>query len=349
MMNNGQFVSHVVTGNSGMEWPKGSYNLIDFASGIWIAGKARSDGSVRTAAAEYRSEFQPGKILPDGKADDPNLLTYRWYEITRDDLRNPGADYLAWPFRDGAPLDDSGKPLLLGDQTLWCVFNDVDSALHNKMFSTKTMGIEVQMTVWGYDRPDFWGDIMFVKAKLIHRGTEIFDSAYFAIWDDADLGDAGDDFVGCDTTLNLGFIYNGDGHDASYLTPPPAIGRQLLQGPLVPSAGDTAFVSGRKIPGFRNLPMTTFPQIFKHLSPINATHTFNYMRGGNRDGTPIVNPLNGDTTLIAYAGDPETDVGWTARHSMTPHDVRILLGSGPFTFSPGDTQEVVFAVTIARG
>ncbi|HEX9615076.1 MAG TPA: hypothetical protein VGA55_06200, partial [Bacteroidota bacterium] len=203
MMNDGQFVSHVITGNSGMEWPKGSFKLIDFASGIWVVGKARSDGSIRTAAAEYQSEFQPGNILPDGTPDDPTLYKHRWYKITPHDLLNPGLDYLQWPTTDGAPIDANGNPLVFGDQTFWCVFNDADTALHNRVFGSAAIGIEVQMTVWGYNRANILGDIMFVRAVIIHRGTETLDSTFFALWDDADLGDAGDDYKGCDTAIRL--------------------------------------------------------------------------------------------------------------------------------------------------
>ena len=37
--NDGQIVTQVVTGSSGMEWPKGSNKTIDYASGIWLCGK----------------------------------------------------------------------------------------------------------------------------------------------------------------------------------------------------------------------------------------------------------------------------------------------------------------------
>ncbi|HEX9615077.1 MAG TPA: choice-of-anchor X domain-containing protein, partial [Bacteroidota bacterium] len=245
--------------------------------------------------------------------------------------------------------DELGKPLLLGDQTLWCVFNDADTALHNKLFETKPLGIEVQMTVWGYDRGNLWGDMMFVKAMIIHKGLDVLDSTFVAIWDDTDLGDASDDLAGCDSILDLGFAYNADDEDHTYGAAPPAIGRHLLQGPVIPSPPDSARVSGRQIPGFRNLGMTTFPMYLKTREPRDAQEAFNYMTGRHRDGTPIIDPLTGDTTNIAFPGKPDTDMGWTARHSMPPQDIRFLVGSGPFTLAPGDTQEVVFAVVIALG
>ena len=51
MQNNGMLVDYHLTGHSGMEWPNGSHKYIDFASGIWFAGKV--DYAIRTAVAEY--------------------------------------------------------------------------------------------------------------------------------------------------------------------------------------------------------------------------------------------------------------------------------------------------------
>ena len=53
-----------------------------------------------------------------------------------------------------------------------------------------------------------------------------------AQWSDPDLGNANDDYVGCDTTLSLGFVYNGDNNDESgYGAAPPAMGYDFFQGP----------------------------------------------------------------------------------------------------------------------
>jgi hypothetical protein len=131
MSNNGKIVDNDPTGASGMEWPRGSNNLIDYASGLWIMGLAKTDSGseVRSACAEYSSEFKPGSILPDGKPDDPDAPKYKIYKITSDDIKNPSADWNAWPFDQGAPvmkkkngadsLDAGGNkiPGLIGDQT----------------------------------------------------------------------------------------------------------------------------------------------------------------------------------------------------------------------------------------
>lgn len=354
MGNDGQYVSQVVTGNSGMEWPKGTFKTIDYAAGIWVAGKVGND--FRTAAAEYASEFAPGKIV-SGTADDPTKPQYRWYKITRADLITPGDDYQNWPVADGAPVDSLGNPLLMGDMTMWCVFNDMNAARHANIFGTQPLGIEVQFTVWGYDRPDAFGDMMFIKAKIIHKGTTAIDSTFIALWDDPDLGDAGDDYVGCDTSLSLGYCWNADNNDVGfYGTQPPAIGRDFFQGPIVPSPGDTALVSGRRIPGYKNLPMYSFAYYingatYPRRDPENAQEAFHYMTGRYQDGSPFINPMTSQPTRFVFPGDPVTGTGWSEINPviLSPGDRRFLMSSGPFMFSPGDTQEVVFGVLIAQG
>ena len=61
-------------------------------------------------------------------------------------------------------------PDFIGDQVIWWVMNDGDIAEHS-IFGTLPLGVEVQMTLWGYDRPDAFGDMMFVKAQAYEFTT----------------------------------------------------------------------------------------------------------------------------------------------------------------------------------
>jgi len=55
-------------------------------------------------------------------------LRYRVYKISKgDDDTNP--DYAGWPDDYGAPVDINGEPVILGDQTLWTVYNALDSTI----------------------------------------------------------------------------------------------------------------------------------------------------------------------------------------------------------------------------
>ncbi|MCI0698432.1 hypothetical protein L0337_41345 [candidate division KSB1 bacterium] len=351
--NNGQLVSHIPARSAGMEWPAGSRNTINFASGLWLAGK--KDGEIVTAAAEYRTEFQPGKVIGwspgvAGMPANPQDPSFKVYIINERDATTPtgNSDYVNWPVQDGAPVDANGKPLLLGTSTAWAVFNDFDQALHDTLFKTKPMGVEVQMTAWAYDIPNDLGDMMFFKFEFINKSGKDVTDAYVAFWADVDIGD-GVDLVGCDTTLSLGYQYKTQ-NDGLYGANPPAIGYDFLQGPIVPSPGDTANVSGRKMPGFRNLPMSAFikyigggPRQFR--DPETGAEAYNYLRGFDLFGDPVIDPLTGKPTKFWHAGDPVTRTGWV---DDTHSDKRFLMSSGPFTIADGDTQEVVGGIVIAQ-
>ncbi|MBN1481530.1 hypothetical protein EH223_04130 [candidate division KSB1 bacterium] len=345
MGNDGQIVTQVVTGGSGMEWPKGSNKTIDYASGIWLCGKDPS-GSIRTACAEYSSEFQPGPL-----GSDPKDTKYRIYKISSTDNREEGeGDWEEWPYDLGAPtlkaadgsdsLDADGKkiPGLIGDQTMFWVMNDGQAAAHANVFSTSPMNVEVKVTVFGFNKADPLGNIMFMRFEFENKGNISFDSCYVALWDDPDLGDAADDLVGCDTTLSLGYCYNGGPVDATYGTTPPAIGMDFFQGPEVPVG------SGNY------LPMTSFVYYWNGApdpfgDPEDAPQMFNFMKGFTSDGTSYTD-AEGQPTKFVFAGDPVTGSGHLDDHA---DDRRFLMSSGPFTLNPGDRQVVVGAKIIAPG
>ncbi len=348
--NNGQIVSHIPTGSAGMEWPLGSTNGINFASGIWIAGV--KNGEIVTAAGEYVVEYQPGVIKADGTADDPDNSRYKVYIINQDDVDNPTAnpDYLNWPVADGAPVNPDGTPALLGTSTTWSVFNDLDEVLHGRLFGSQPMGIEVQQTAFAFNRADVFGDMLFFKFKIINKSGVNIDSTFVSFWADIDVGDASD-LVGSDTTLSLGYNYKTQA-DAQYGAVSPAIGYDFFQGPIVPgSPTDTALVSGRRIPGFRNLPMTSFAKYInggapQYSDPEIASEAYSFMNGFDKVGDPIVNPLNSQVTKFWHTGDPVAGTGWL---DDIHGDKRFLMSSGPFTLAAGDTQEVVGGMVIAQG
>lgn len=80
---------------------------------------------------------------------------------------------------------------------------------------------------------------------------------------------------------------------------------------------------------------------------------YNFLRGYH-GGSDIINPVPfitgagptaGQPTKFPLAGDPVSGTGDVDGQgtNLPPADRRILLGSGPFTMQPGDTQEVIVA------
>ncbi len=360
--NNGIWFSNNVWYDWGLEWPKGSGLSPIFAAGQYLCAKI--DGDIRVAGVLHSAtEYQPGLILTTDNADDKNDTKYRWYELHKDG----SGDWSDWPVDQGAPVDEDGNPLLLGDMTIYSVWNDLTD--HSE-YGSEPLNAEVHQLAWAYNRPDVLGDMIFQKWTIVNKSGKTWDDAYFAIWCDPDLGDAGDDFVGSDTTVNLGFCYYSSNKDDKYGNAPPAVGFVFLQGPMTTSEGDnvylpdgTVFVNKKVInmSAFRFYNSDDSPQ----GDPSNAMHVYNFMQGLWRDGSVITEggdgtDPNNPPTKFMYSGDPETGTGWLDSHTA---DRRFFMSTGPFTMEPwidsdvddvaefGEpgVQEIIAAVMVARG
>jgi hypothetical protein len=214
--------------------------------------------------------------------------------------------------------------------------------------------------MWAYAQQGALGDMYFKRWELINNGSQknTIDSMYVSYWTDVDLGYAGDDLVGCDTTLSMSYCYNGQPTDAVYAPlPPPAVGFDFFQGPVVNgTASDSAIFLGKVVHGEKNLPMTAAyffvngdanfgdpPQ----GQPTGATQFYHFFQGRyGLSGNPFVDE-NGNITKFAFYGDPVKGTGWLDGVSLPPGDRRQGMASGPFNMAPGDTQEVVVAEMVA--
>ena len=120
------------------------------------------------------------------------------------------------------------------DQTIWFVANDLDPTITTFLYGAQPLGIEMQATFWAYAQTGALGNTFFRKYKIINKSQTDFQDMYVSMWSDVDLGNASDDFAGCDTTLSLGYCYNAQANDATYNPlPPPAVGFDFFQGPIL--------------------------------------------------------------------------------------------------------------------
>ena len=346
--NHGSFGYDIPNGDAGLIYPRSGQNTALFAGGLWI-GALVNDSDLRISLAEYSFEYIPGRIEPDGSWDTNYDSNPRWrtYKIYRGDLPGSNPDYDEWPVQDGAPVDANGAPFQLGDQTLFSVYHDADPNAHNNgAGNTVPLGVEVQQTTFASDQVGAGSDIVFIQWKIVNKSDDDWHDAYVACWTDPDLGGAADDFVGCDPEQSLGYCYNATNNDNQYGSTPPALGIDLVQGPIVPSPGDVAWVSGVEVPDYRNLPMTAFLKYINGTDPNTADHSYNYMQGLTRDGGPIVDPLTGEITTFMVQGDPVEGEGWL---DTDPADRRMMVSAGPFDLAIGESQTVAVAIVMGQG
>ncbi|MEA3391758.1 MAG: T9SS type A sorting domain-containing protein [Candidatus Marinimicrobia bacterium] len=296
--------------------------------------------------------------------------------MTQEIIDQYALDWEEWPTAWGAPyydLDDDGvytagidEPgIAQADQVVWYVVNDYSNTVTTSLYGSPPIGVELQTTLWAYNQPGVrLGQIIFRSNKLINKSNTTLTDVYVSMWADPDLGSAGNDYAGCDTTLSLGYCYNGTATDGDYDAfdlAPPAFGYDFFQGPMVAaSPGDTAIFELEYIAGYKNLPMTSYgwfaagtaiedPELGDYVGTLQF---YNLMKGykPTEDVIPapwtLGNVAGAATTMYPLSGDPVAGTGdLDGQNSYgAPGDRRICVSSGPFTFAPGDVQEVVVAI-----
>ena len=303
-------------------------------------------------------------------------------------------DWKNWPADEGAPFDDvdgdgvytpatwsaeanawvGDIPGIPGsDQTVWTVANDLPDeyaeggvvSVSEGGWGSPPVGFEMQLTLWGYDFPfsNPISSMMFKRARMIYVGLPggpadaKLDTVYFTQWSDPDLGTYTDDYVGCDTTLSLGYVYNGNTFDDQFLSsfgsPVPAGGYDFLEGPKVDTNGDGILDT---------LGMTSFVY-FAAGSSVSDPSTrvysgtlqwFNLMEGylprpEYPTQEPFVDPITGFAETYVLAGDPTTATGWVDGIILPPGDRRLVMNTGPFEMVINDTQDVVVGLIGGMG
>ncbi len=381
------------TGTAAFEFPIGSRQILVFASGFVFGGIIND--TIKVGGSVYHSGLSPGWLNYDGTSADPSSGTVRVYRVRPDylqsnlqqemadenkseaDIRSKyEEDWNEWPASKGAPFFDKNNdgiyepeidvPGIPGaSQTLWFTDNDSDTLLVSSLYGSVPIGIELQTTVWGYRLSGILDNVIFKKYRIINKRAHEIKKMFFSIWSDIELGLAENDFAGCDTTLNLVYIYNNEQTDPVLEGPPPAVGIRLLLGPVVPGGiMDTAIFQGRKIPRMKNLEMVSVHYLYPFQSPVipyfepvegdyinGSLKYYNFMQGKISNGTyyPVPEQFGGGTTRYPLSGDPVNGTGFLDGIQVPPSDRSVALGIGPINLAQGDTQEVVFAQIVGTG
>lgn len=267
-----------------------------------------------------------------------------------DDYYDPlEGDYPSIEIR-GCPLDR------FPDEMIFWIYNDQGGGAVHARTQGSPIQMEVQVQSFGYVTNDELNDMTFQRYKLINRALDRIDSTFFAMWVDADLGCYTDDYVGCDTTNNLMYVYNQDpldgtngcqcqGNVATYCDKVPILGVDYFRGPLDTfgeEIGMSSFVYYNN-PGIGNWPAAmTDPQL-----PLEF---YRYLTGHWRDGSPFTYggsgyQSGGAELRYALTDPPNSANGWSmCTANLAFGDRRTLQASGPFTLKPGAVNELIIGV-----
>ena len=258
---------------------------------------------------------------------------------------------------DFPSIEIRGCPLnRFPDEMVFWIYNDQGGGAPHALTNGNPIQMEVQVQAFSYLTNDELNDMTFQRYKLINRATERIDSTFFAMWVDPDLGCYLDDYIGCDSSKALMYVYNQDATDgqpncdcagvSTYCNQVPILGVDYFRGPL-DTLGDeigmSSFVYYNNPTYGTPLPATT--------DPATPGEFYNYLTGSWRDGRPFTEGGTGYTatggvpTKYAFSDDPNDPTGWSmCTSNLTFGDRRTLQASGPFTLLPGAVNELIIGI-----
>jgi len=368
----------------GLGWPRAGWPSLMYSEGFVIGG-IDDNGRLRVAgSAQSVSSFQPGPILADGRAADPEDPRYRIYKAKRltrqqfealasEEQYRLRTDFHEWPADLGAPFHDADNdgiytpdfdsfldgddatdtPLFPGSVVLWFVSNDLDPARTSKFFGSDPFGIEMHTLLWASPGDTVGNNTVFVQHTIINKSSSTLRDAYIGRYADPEMVDSFNDRVGTDSAAAMTYAYNVRAW-SEYHADPPAITNVWLQTPIVPSSGDVAWYNFKRRDAYRNLPLhaaSYFAQYGLNPTPVihssaDSSKLYAALAGMRTNGMPFIDPHTSAPTNFVFSGDPARGEGWL---DDVPGDKHMISSAGPLTFAPGDTQQVVIATTIGQG
>ncbi len=357
--------------------PNGIRKHSIFAGSLWIGG-VDAGNNLKLAAMTYRQngiDFFAGAV--DSTASPTKIAPERCehydkiYKVTREEIdlfiKNPAANLtkpiLDWPgngnmgygeeFHMAPYVNMAGGleynptqgdyPDVKGDQALWFVYNDIGN-IHSETQGVP-IGLELKTTAFAFTTNDEINNMTFYSTEITNYGEPVKE-CYFGQWIDPDLGNYADDYVGCDTTRNLGYCYNGDDNDEGILgygLNPPTVGLDFFKGPKDENGNELKLFA-----------FMYYNNDFSVIgNPTKPLHYYNYLRALWQDGQHVTNGGNGRGGATSYNfmfdGDPVNNTGWTEKGAGNqPSDRRFLQSAGPLTLKTGARNEVTIGAVWAR-
>ncbi|MFM6983978.1 MAG: T9SS type A sorting domain-containing protein [Chitinophagaceae bacterium] len=241
-----------------------------FSSGLWLGAKISGDTNYYVSAQTYKSQgsdYISGPVNVNTLTYDPSLASKynRIWSVSRQEIDDfianrlkanyqIPASILEWPgnpetntLQEMAPyvdVDQNSKyepnkgdyPKIKGDQMLWWVFNDAITHFTPK---AKSLNFQINASCYAYNNKkstekdsNFLANRTIIFDFTIHNlSKDKFEDLYIGIMNDPDLGFYGDDYVSCDTNLNIGYAFNADSYDdlpSGFGNHPPMLACQFL-------------------------------------------------------------------------------------------------------------------------
>ncbi|MDP4116570.1 MAG: T9SS type A sorting domain-containing protein, partial [Bacteroidota bacterium] len=381
--------------------PGGLYDSVYFlfSGGFAFSGKENGTLFVNGQMPSMREiDYLPGRT---GDTLNPkNIL----YSVSTSDSAF-GSSWLKWKdavelgaaYYDGNndgiynPVDLNGngiwdpnedKPLIMGDKTFWCVYNDGVKSSQRIYSDMAPKGVEIRQTTFAYNNANNCADnAFFIKYNIKNTSDNNWDSCYFSNFSDVDLGDSPKaELVGTNIGLKSVYAYREESvaptcfvtslqSPVQYI---PGVTFTDINGNGIYDAGidtplDTAYnyngingvqsiVGAVNINDFNTLlfmgadpdlgdPSTSTELRYFQLSKLNRGQNINpcdFQRGTVNGGADC----NTIDPRYIFSGDPVSNYGWLQVHN---YDSRQLLNIGPFSLKAHESNNLIFAYVLGSG
>jgi hypothetical protein len=187
------------------------------------------------------------------------------------------------------------------------IYNDARGAKHTESRGAK-FGIEIHLMAYQFNSTDTAiNRAVFLHYEIYNRSGITYSNVYAGNWFDMDIGNGGDDYIGCDTLSNSWYTYNGESVDPTG------------SGNFAGEAGYGAMPPAQAVTYLCDT-MTHFVYYNNDFSvqgnPTSDTSYYNYLKSFWKNGMPITYGGNGyDSGGIPanymFPGNPVNGQGWS--------------------------------------
>ncbi|MBN2745733.1 MAG: T9SS type A sorting domain-containing protein [Bacteroidales bacterium] len=341
------------------EYPAGSGNTTIFSSALWIGGYDQNN-NLRLAAERFIGDGPNYCAGPVRNIQSNTVLKKQFWnkvhKISRAEIELHRAIFWApnyqiipaianWPAHGDtasgesfylAPFVDvdgngiynpsSGDyPKIKGDQAIYLIFNDLTGTQYPS--GGLPLGIEIHQMAYAYNctNDSALNNTIFVDYKIYNHSNNSYNQVFMGIFTDLDIGDSYDDYIGCDTNLQMYYGYNRSGTDNSgYGNKPPIQAIKFLSDKM----DHFMYFQNTSPSSLLTYPHTNKEYYNKLKSMLNDTLPLTY--GGNG--------INGTQPFpFAFPGDPRDSSGWSQQQipQLPPTDVRGIASIGPLNLPAG--------------
>ncbi|MCB9256977.1 MAG: hypothetical protein H6579_07605 [Chitinophagales bacterium] len=256
------------------------------------------------------------------------------------------------PLRGDFPViggNCDAEQIAYADQMIFWVIND-NGNVHGRTGGVP-IGVQVNCLAFAYSTADALNDMTFYSYEIIKKTPDPLLETYMGVFVDPDLGDFQDDFIGCDTSRAMAFVYNSEATDGQYGTNPPIVAIDYFEGPIGDNGNQLGLSSFIYFNNGASGPQTD-PSVAAEF------RTFQAGRPSNEDGFPVWKDLSpitfggngyggaGAPTKYVYPGNPINPApAWSeVSANLNGDDRRFVQNSGPFTLLPGASQRITIGV-----